>query len=134
MFLHSCLTLLVAATTPPWHAHQEYQATRPDGGKTRVRVIAQDESFPLEGTRWWIEIGGRFHRLDSYGFETNYGPLYQSPDGGKVIAFRTFRNTVDAGLCFDLVTGEVTHIGGEPAMFEAEGWKLRSWQEVDQGK
>ena len=107
---------------------------KPDGQLTVVRLFGQDEWMPLEGTRWWVQVGGHFHRLDSYGFESNYGPLYQSPEGNQVIAFRSFRNTVEDGLRFHLVTGEVTEARGKPAKFEAEGWKLCEWQRVDEGK
>jgi hypothetical protein len=134
MLMQLLLFWASAAMTPPTHLHRECSVMKPDGQPTVVRLFAQDEWIPLEGTRWWVQVGGHFYRLDSYGFESNYGPLYQSPEGNQVIAFRSFRNTVGDGLRFDLVTAKVTEARGEPATFEAEGWKLCKWQRVDEGK
>jgi hypothetical protein len=129
MFTHLCILCALAAT-PTSRLHREATVMRPDGRPVVVRLIAQDEWIPLEGARWWVEVDGKSHRLDAFGFETNYGPLYQSPEEDRVIVFRTFRNTVEGGLCFDLVTGRVSETHGEPATFEAKGWTRRAWQPV----
>jgi hypothetical protein len=134
MLMQRCLLWALAAVAPPWHLHRECSVTKPDGGRTVVRLFAEDEWLPFEGKRWWVAVDGHLHRLDSIGFETNYGPLYQSPDGNQVFVFRTFRNTIGGGLCFDLVTGQVESAGGAPASFEADGWKRRAWQHVDGAK
>lgn len=134
MVMQLCLLWAIAAATPSWQVHRECSVTRADGRPTRVRLFAQGEWMPFEGTRWWVEVDGRCHRLDTYGFESNYGPLYQSPEGNHVVAFRTFRNTVGGGLCLDLVTGQVMEARGRPPIFEADGWKRRDWQRVDEAK
>lgn len=134
MLMQFCLLWTMVAISPPFHSHRECGVTRPDGQPVVVRLFAQEEWLPFEGTRWWVEVDGHSRRLDTFGFETNYGPIYQSPQGNQLIAFQTFRNTVQGGLCFDLVTGQVTEVNDKPATFEADGWKLRAWQPVGESK
>jgi hypothetical protein len=131
MLMRIFLLLAIAATTTPRHVYRECRIIMPEQQQTIVRLHAQDERLPFEGTRRWVEHEGRFYRIDSYGFETNCGPIYQSPQGNQVIVFSTFRNTVDGGLKFDLTTGQVTWIRGGPETFEADGWKALDWHDVE---
>jgi hypothetical protein len=134
MILRFYIMWFIATAAPPVELDRDCSVTKPDGQQTVVRCYAEGEWWPFEGTRWWVQVAGQFHRVDTYGFESNCGPIYQSADNKQVVVFSTFRNTVEDGHCFDLVTGEATERRGTPAEFEADGWKRLEWRRVDEAK
>lgn len=132
MWLELVSSCVVGWLVLPFDLQADASLTNGDGQLAVVRLYTQEPLWPLDGPRWWVAFDGRFHRIDSFGFESNAGPLYQSPDARHVLVFRTFRNTLQGGLRIDFATGLISDTRDTEASLQERGWIRRDWRRVDE--